>query len=76
MSPEELLNQAMEAIEKRGITGSGQYHICYYEGKIQCLSTTAMVEQGLVFGTYANHNLTEGLTTKQWDQLSNNIAGF
>ncbi|MBA7666913.1 hypothetical protein ES703_74996 [subsurface metagenome] len=76
MNPETLLNEAAEAIENRGLSVVGSYHVCFVDDKIQCLSTAQPVKKEFIFETYPGHELTKGLTSKQWNRLSRKIGTF
>lgn len=76
MNSETLLNQAAEAIESRGVTLTGYYHLVYFKDKIVCLPTDTPIGLAKIFETFSENNLRDGLTTKQWNKLSMKIINF
>ncbi len=76
MNPEDLLDMASKAIEHRPLTAADKYHVCFWQGRIQCLPVTHWCQQHPIFLVLSSLELTAGLSTAQWDELSTKLARF
>lgn len=76
MNPEQLLDQAATAMQKARASNSHMFVVGYRQGQIVCVPTYESVSLEIQFGHYTSATIIQGLTTKQWDQLSDKIANF
>jgi len=76
MNPEQLLNQAEEAIAHRPDSAARNWWVCYVRGKIRCVPTLSIIDDGNIFGTYTTDELRIGLTINQWDLMCYKMSKF
>lgn len=76
MNPEDLLVMAAEAIDNRDCRPADTWHVCYFEGKIQCLPTWHCQLRHPVFIVLHSLELEQGLSTGQWNKLRTKLANF
>lgn len=76
MNPEQLLDQAAFAMSSCRITNAHTFTIGYEHGQIVCIPTYKAAKLEIEFAKYSAATIALGLSTKQWDQLSDKIANF
>lgn len=75
-NPEKLLNDIATIIENRPETVEKMYHICWFEGKLQCLPANHTFERHTVFMTLGQVELETGLSNHNWDNLLHRVTMF
>lgn len=70
MNPETLATKAGVAIDGRPVSCCFYYHICHWEGRLQCLPTNHTQNEHPVFMTLSKTQLAYGLTSHEWLHLS------
>jgi len=76
MNPETLLTMAAKAIETRQATRADNWHLCYFDGRIQCLPTWHYQGEHPVFLVLHSLELESGLSTEQWNTLRTELTKF
>lgn len=76
MNPEQLLNAVETCIKERPNLDANLWVICWNEGKLKCLPSRGVKNDGNIFGRLTVDDLAKGLTLEQWERISKKIATF
>ena len=66
----------LPAINNRPVEGAKTWVLCYDEGNFLCIPKKCCKRTAPIFLTFKENELTEGFTSKQWDELFGRIFSF
>ena len=76
MNVGQLLDQAAKAMTACRPSSSCMFVVGYRNKEIVCVPAYESVSLEIQFGRYSSSTIIQGLTTKEWDGLSDRIAKF
>lgn len=76
MNPEQLLTAVEHLIQHRPVSGVNNYHVCYFDQKLQVQPVTHTKKPHPVFKCLTPKILFEGMSTGEWDRLLHKLGNF
>ena len=74
MNIEPLVSFAANLMESASKTGEIKLHLCYYDGRLQCLPVTHTIHRHVILFAFRAEDWPKGLHAQEWDQIRHEIS--
>lgn len=76
MNPEALLARVGNKMLIAALGSIGMVRVCWLDGEFQCLNSADRRAPEFVIARFRANDIVSGLSSKQWNVLSNKLAAF
>ena len=76
MNPVQILDSVETCIAERVDLDCKSYVICWHEGRLKCLPSRAVKNDGNVFLRISADDCKKGLSLEQWGECQKKLANF
>lgn len=74
MNIESLVAHSAKLMEAAAKVNIGKLHLCYCDGRLQCLSVKHSHLNHVILFTFRTEDWQKGLTTEDWNQIRTEIS--